>query len=73
MPLSDPHRGELGPRLRGGELKALTWPDVDIERSIVSVRRSYDRDTGRIKQTKTGDKGMRRFASGSGSRSPSSL
>jgi integrase len=48
--------------LRGGELKALTWPDVDIERGIISVRRSYDRSTGRIKQTKTGNKGMRRFA-----------
>jgi len=48
--------------LRGGELKALTWPDVDIERGIISVRRSYDRTTGRIKQTKTGNKGMRRFA-----------
>jgi integrase len=48
--------------LRGGELKALTWPDVDIERGIISVRRSYDHATGRIKQTKTGNKGMRRFA-----------
>ena len=48
--------------LRGGELKALTWPDVDIERGIISVRRSYDRNTGRVKQTKTGNKGMRRFA-----------
>jgi integrase len=48
--------------LRGGELKALTWSDVDIERGIISVRRSYDRHTGRIKQTKTGNKGMRRFA-----------
>jgi integrase len=48
--------------LRGGELKALTWSDIDIERGIVSVRRSYDRTTGRIKQTKTGNKGMRRFA-----------
>jgi integrase len=48
--------------LRGGELKALTWPDVDIERGIISVRHSYDRNTGRIKQTKTGNKGMRRFA-----------
>jgi integrase len=35
--------------LRGGELKALTWPDVDIDRGIVSVRRTYDRNTGRIK------------------------
>jgi hypothetical protein len=35
--------------LRGGELKALTWPDVDIDRGIVSVRRTYDCNTGRIK------------------------
>jgi integrase len=48
--------------LRGGELKALTWPDVDIEMRIVSVRRSYERATGRIEQTKTGNTGMRRFA-----------
>jgi integrase len=48
--------------LRGGELKALTWPDVDVERGIISVRRPYDRSTGRIKQTKTGNKGIRRFA-----------
>lgn len=39
--------------LRGGELKTLTWPDVDIERGIISVRRSYDRSTGRVKRTKT--------------------
>ncbi|MEO8182505.1 MAG: tyrosine-type recombinase/integrase [Deltaproteobacteria bacterium] len=48
--------------LRGGELKALMWPDVDIERGILSVRRSYERQTGRLKQTKTGNKGIRRFA-----------
>jgi integrase len=48
--------------LRGGELKALTCDDVDIERGIVSVRRSFDRETGEIKKTKTGNKGMRRFA-----------
>ena len=27
----------------GGELKALTWPDVDLERGLLSVRRSFDR------------------------------
>ncbi len=48
--------------LRGGELKALSWEDVDVERGIISIRRSYDRKTGRIKQTKTGNKGIRRFA-----------
>lgn len=48
--------------LRGGELKALTWDDADADRGIVSVRRSFDRETGELKQTKTGNKGMRRFA-----------
>ena len=47
---------------RAGELKALHWSDVDIERGIVSVRTSYDRATGELKQTKTGNKGIRRFA-----------
>ena len=48
--------------VRGGELKALNWPDVDLERGILSVRRSFDRATGLVKQTKTGNKGIRRFA-----------
>jgi integrase len=48
--------------VRGGELKALTWPDVDLEHGILSVRRSFDRATGLVKQTKTGNKGIRRFA-----------
>ncbi len=48
--------------VRAGELKALQWTEVDIERSIVSVRVSWDRETGELKQTKTGNKGIRRFA-----------
>ena len=48
--------------VRAGELKALGWSDVDVERGIVSVRVAWDRDTGEVKQTKTGNKGMRRFA-----------
>ncbi len=48
--------------LRGGDLKALSWDDVDTDRGIVSVRRSFDRETGELKKTKTGNKGMRRFA-----------
>lgn len=48
--------------IRGGELKALRWSDVDVERGIISVRRSYDRESGELKQTKTGNKGIRRFA-----------
>jgi integrase len=48
--------------VRAGELKALDWSDVDIERGIVSIRVAWDRDTGGVKQTKTGNKGIRRFA-----------
>jgi integrase len=48
--------------VRGGELKALQWTEVDVERGIVSVRVSWDDDTGELKQTKTGNKGTRRFA-----------
>lgn len=48
--------------LRGGELQALSWSDVDVEGGIISVRRSFDRNTRAIKQTKTGNKGIRRFA-----------
>jgi integrase len=48
--------------VRAGELKALDWSDVDIERGIVSIRVAWDRDTGAVKQTKTGNKGIRRFA-----------
>lgn len=42
--------------------KALTWSDVDVERGIISVRRSFDRESGELKQTKIGNKGIRRFA-----------
>jgi integrase len=49
--------------VRGGELKALQFrEDVDVDRGIVSVRQAFDRETGEIKQTKTGNKGIRRFA-----------
>ena len=48
--------------VRGGELQALFWSDIDVDRGIISVRRSYDRNTRTIKQTKTGNKGIRRFA-----------
>lgn len=48
--------------VRAGELQALTWPDVDVQRGIISIRHSVDRETGKIKQTKTGNKGIRRFA-----------
>lgn len=48
--------------VRAGELKALDWSDVDIERGIVSIRVAWDRETDEVKQTKTGNKSIRRFA-----------
>lgn len=48
--------------LRAGELKALSWNDIDVDRGIISVRHSFDRSTGTVKETKTGNKGIRRFA-----------
>jgi integrase len=48
--------------VRAGELKALDWSDVDIERGIVSIRVAWDREASEVKQTKTGNKGIRRFA-----------
>lgn len=47
---------------RGGELKALRWEDVDTDRGIVTIRISFDRESGEAKQTKTGNKGIRKFA-----------
>lgn len=44
---------------RPGELRALTWDDVDIERGLVHIHRSLDRE-GRSNATKTGK--SRRFA-----------
>lgn len=38
--------------MRAGELAGLQWPDVDLARRIITVRRSYDRKTtksGRIR------------------------
>ncbi len=48
--------------VRAGELRALRWEDVDLDHGVVSVRYSYDQDTKTTKQTKTGNKGVRRFA-----------
>lgn len=48
--------------VRGGELKALRWADVDVDNGIVSVRLAYDHEREEVKSTKTGSKGMRRFA-----------
>lgn len=39
--------------LRRGELMALAWPDVDFDRRMISVARSYDRKVGQTRRTKT--------------------
>ncbi|CAN96436.1 hypothetical protein predicted by Glimmer/Critica [Sorangium cellulosum So ce56] len=44
--------------VRASELRALTWDDVDLERGIIHVHRSLDRE-GSAKSTKTGT--TRRF------------
>jgi integrase len=38
---------------RAGEVNAIQWQDVDVERGIVHIHRSVDRDTGELKPTKT--------------------
>jgi integrase len=38
---------------RAGELRALTWDDVDLERGILSITKAIDRTTGGLKSTKT--------------------
>jgi integrase len=45
---------------RAGELEALEWEDVDLERGIVHIHRGIDRERGGTKGTKTGV--ARRFA-----------
>jgi integrase len=45
---------------RAGELEALEWDDIDIERGIVHIHRGIDRERGGTKGTKTGL--ARRFA-----------
>ncbi len=39
---------------RAGEVNALTWQDVDLERGIAHIHRSASRRTGETKATKTG-------------------
>lgn len=46
--------------LRAGELEALAWSDVDLERGIIHVHQAADRETGEVRETKTGI--TRRFA-----------
>jgi len=64
IPLDARREYALGVHLfvRAGELKALSWSDIDLGHGLISVRLSFDRNTGTIKQTKTGNKGNRRFA-----------
>lgn len=38
---------------RAGEINALTWEDVDLERGLVHIHKSADRRTGDVKTTKT--------------------
>ena len=45
---------------RAGELEALEWSDVDVERGIVHIHRGTDRQRGGTKGTKT--RRSRRFA-----------
>jgi integrase len=45
---------------RAGELEALEWEDVELERGIVHIHRGIDRERGGTKGTKTGI--ARRFA-----------
>ncbi len=39
--------------LRPGELRALTWPDVDVTAGIIHVTKSYDDETKETKPPKT--------------------
>lgn len=39
--------------LRAGEMNALRWEDVDLDRGIILVHRSANRVTGELKATKT--------------------
>jgi integrase len=44
---------------RAGEVNALTWDDVDLERGVVHIHASVSRTTGKASTTKTG--GTRRL------------
>jgi integrase len=39
---------------RAGELEALEWEDVDLDRGIIHIHRGVDRERGGTKGTKTG-------------------
>jgi integrase len=38
---------------RAGELNALMWEDIDLDRFVIHIHRSADRDTGAMNPTKT--------------------
>jgi integrase len=38
---------------RAGEVNALRWEDVDLERGVVLIHRSFNRETGELKSTKS--------------------
>lgn len=40
--------------MRNGELFALKWSDVDLEKRLITVQRSYDKRTKEYKSTKAG-------------------
>ncbi len=39
---------------RSNELAALTWDDVDLEHGVIHITKSIDRETRKVKGTKTG-------------------
>jgi integrase len=39
---------------RSNELAALTWEDVDLEHGVIHITKSVDRETRKVKSTKTG-------------------
>jgi integrase len=45
--------------LRDAELRILRWEDVDLAHGVVSITRAYNRRTGKVGSTKTGE--TRRF------------
>jgi len=48
--------------VRGGELKALTWDKIDLERGVIRVDEAFDRERDENKSVKTGNRGARRYA-----------
>lgn len=48
--------------VRGGELAALTWDKIDLERRVVIVDDAYNQERKATKKTKTGNRGRRRYS-----------